>query len=290
MPTGRLQRYADLACEAAKSAVAGTMASADLDGDRRCARPEANLVCTMPPARWPVVASQLGGGMGGELFADGRRRPKFCSVYSSCALAVNTFGPFDETRTLTIPGARHYRGGIEFEAQRSAGVRGFKPNLDLVAEPDKADWLYAESKCLEYLRPHATAFSNAFVAKAKTLLMAETASFYARFAQVKADGRHLYELVDAAQLLKHFLAAKVAAAGLRRVTLVYLFWEPADAPEHEVFAVHRHEAAQLAAALVDDHVRLKPLSYRDLWSHWEQQPALASHVAALRARYDVSLG
>jgi hypothetical protein len=288
--TSGLRRYAESACEAAKSALAGRMASADLDGDRRCAHPEANLVFTVPPGRWPVIASQLGGGMGGELSADGRRRPKFCSVYSSSALAVNTFGPFDESRTLPIPGAGAYRGGIEFEAQRTAGVRGFKPNLDLVTEPDNADWLYAESKCLEYLRPHGTAFSDAFVAKADKLLTIETARYYARFAKVKKDGRHLYELVDAAQLLKHFLAAKVAGADRRRVTLAYLFWEPADAPEHEVFAVHRHEADQLAAALVDDHVRLKPLSYRDLWSHWDHQPFLAEHVAALRARYDVRLG
>jgi hypothetical protein len=125
------------------------------------------LVRTVPPGRWPAIASQLGGGLGGELVADGRRPPKFSSVYSSCALAVNTFGPFDESRTLTIPGVGPHRGGIEFEAQRTAGVRGFKPNLDLVAEPDNADWLYAESKCLEYLRPHGTAFSDAFVAKAK---------------------------------------------------------------------------------------------------------------------------
>ena len=124
MPISGLRGHADRACEAAKSALAGTMASADLDGDRRCAHPEANLVRTVPSGRWPVIASQLGGGMGGELVADGRRRPKFCSVYSSCALAVNTFGPFDESRTLTIAGVGLYRGGIEFEAQRTAGVRG----------------------------------------------------------------------------------------------------------------------------------------------------------------------
>ena len=74
MATSGLRRYAEFACEAAKSALAGRMASADLDGDRRCAHPEANLVCTVPPGRWPVIVSQLGGGMGGELFADGCRR------------------------------------------------------------------------------------------------------------------------------------------------------------------------------------------------------------------------
>jgi hypothetical protein len=83
-------------------------------------------------------------------------------------------------------------------------VQGYKPNLDMVAEPESGDWLFAENKCLEY----------------------------------------------------------------------------------------RREIDSLASALVDDHVRLASLSYRELWSHWEGlgDAALADHVAALRSRYDVALG
>lgn len=273
-------------------AVAMATTGAELDGARRCAEPTENLVATIPSDRWPVIASQLGGGNGGELRATDRHRPKFCSAFSSCALAVNTFGLVDDTTALRLPGFGDYVGGVEFEAQRSAGVRGFKPNLDLVAEPDGSDWLFAESKCLEYLRPHATPFSDAFVAKAAKLLATETAEFYAAFAQADGGARGSYLLLDVAQLLKHFLAAKVAADERRVVTLAYLFWEPADAEEHEVFAVHRRESEALASILIDEHVRLVPLSYRDVWAHWEklQDRSLTEHVTALRSRYDVPLG
>ena len=66
----------------------------------------------------------------------------------------------------------------------------------------------------------------------------------------------------------------------------------ADAADHDVFAAHRTEAGKLAGALADDHVQLVPLSYRDVWAHWEQldDAEIAEHVAAVRARYDVSLG
>ncbi len=233
-----------------------------------------------------------GGGNGGELHESANHRPKFCSAFSSCALAVNTFGRFDETAPLPLPGGEAFPGGVRFEAQRTAAVRGYKPNLDLVAEPADGAWLYVESKCLEYLRPHATAFSDAFVAKAEELLFAETPAFYAAYAESKKAAAHMYELLDAAQLLKHFLAAKVASGSERKIVLTYVFWEPADATDHQVFGTHRDEAQQLASALADEHVRLVALGYRDVWEHWEQLggPDLTEHVAALRARYDVGLG
>lgn len=282
-----MRRSAEIALAAALSA-----GGVQLDGDRRCEQPELNLVSTITPERWPTIAAQLGGGNGGELHESTTHKPKFCSAFSSCALAVNTFGSFDDTDTLPLPGGETFPGSVQFEAQRTAGVRGYKPNLDLVVEPAEGPWLFAESKCLEYLRPHTTAFSDAFVAKADKLLSAETATCYAAFAANKKVGAHTYELLDAAQLLKHFLAAKVASGSDRKVTLAYLFWEPADAAGHTVFATHRDEAQQLASALIDEHVRLVPLGYRDVWDRWDQvgEPDLAEHVAALRARYDVTLG
>ncbi len=43
------------------------------------------------------------------------------------------------------------------------------------------------------------------------VLSPETAAVYADFAHHHATGAHGYELLDAAQLLKHFLAAKLAS-------------------------------------------------------------------------------
>ena len=262
----------------------------DLDRDRRCRDPIDNLVPAVLD-RWAEISEQLGGGDGGELQATGDRRPKFCSAYSSCALAVNSFGVFAGAGAgapaLALPGVGRFAGPVAFEAQRSAGTRGYKPNLDVVAEPEHGDWLFVESKCLEYLRFHAMAFSAAYVARAHELLSAPTAAAYARF----ASGQDGSRLLDAPQLLKHFLAAKVAAAGRRRVILAYIYWEPEDAGRLPLFATHREEAQRLAAMLIDDDVRLVTLSYPQLWASWERlgDPALSAHVATLRARYAITL-
>jgi hypothetical protein len=276
----------------AELAAALTAAGVRLDDKRRCEHPKLNLVETVSQARWSTIAAQLDRGNGSELDPIGGHRPKFCSAFSSCALAVNTFGLLDDARPLSLPGIGALSGIVEFEAQRSAVVRGYKPNLDLVAEPPGGAWLFAESKCLEYLRAHNTDFSDAFVAKAAKVLTRETAEFFATFAATKKASGHTYELLDAAQLLKHFLAAKRASAGERPITLAYVYWEPADAADHQIFVTHRAEADQLSAALTDEFVRIVPLSYRDLWDHWDRlgDAGLAAHADALRARYDVTLG
>jgi hypothetical protein len=75
---------------------------------------------------------------------------------------------YDADDCPPAPGAEPITSPVVFEAKRTAGVVGFKPNLDLVAEPADADWIYAESKCLEYLRlPHNTAFSQALRARVR---------------------------------------------------------------------------------------------------------------------------
>ena len=289
-----LQLQAQAVRQTSEGALGATLAAtgASLDQALRCEDPQLNVVETISPDQWAAIAAQLGQGNGGELKAASGHKPKFCSAFSSCALAVNNFGPFDADHVLPLPGIGAFPGGVEFEAQRSAGVRGYKPNLDLVAEPVDGDWLFAESELLEYLRPHRTAFSDAFAAKADKVLSPQTAAVYTDFAHHHATGGHGYELLDAAQLLKHFLAAKLASESGHKITLAYLFWEPADAADHDAFAAHRDEAGKLADALADDHVRLVPLSYRDVWTHWEQlgDAELAAHAAAVRARYDVALG
>jgi hypothetical protein len=79
-------------------------------------------------------------------------------------------------------------------------------------------------------------------------------------------------------------AAKIASGCGHKLTLAYLYWEPADAAAHEAFGAHCDEAGKLAGALADDHVRLGALSYRDVWAQWDQfnDAEFAAHAAALR--------
>jgi hypothetical protein len=262
-------------------------ASVTLDRSHRCARPEDNLVGSLSAGPWSVIKPQLEGGDGGEL-KTGRdeARPKFCSAFSSSALAVNAFGPLVERPALRLADVGVLVPPAVFEGQRTAGTRGYKPNLDVVFEPPDHDWVYVESKCLEYLRPHGTAFSRAYVIQAERLLAKEAVRACGRLfdALQQHDG---YRFLDVAQLLKHFLAAKLAAAGCRHVTLLYVFWEPMDAGDHPVFARHRSEAQRLAAELADEEVRLVPISYPALWAAWRD--VAPHHSAALIERYGIAM-
>jgi hypothetical protein len=275
--------------ERVRRAIESELASrlSELDSARRCVEPEQNLINTISPAKWVTIKAQLKGGDGGELNpGPGGARPKFCSAFSSCALAVNAFGPLVEGQALRFPGIGPLTPPAQFEAQRTAGTRGYKPKLDVVFEPPGEDWIYAESKCVEYLRPYSAAFSSAYLRQADRLLAPRTARVYSElFDDLQQHGG--YRLLDVAQLLKHFLAARLAATDSRQVALVYVYWEPLDAGDHPVFALHRSEAERLARELEDERVTLRPINYPALWAAWDGLAAV--HTAALRDRYGVTM-
>jgi hypothetical protein len=136
----------------------------------------------LPASMWATIRKHREGGAGGELVV-GRRgtRPKFCSAFSSAALVVNVLGPVVDGAAMTLPGVGTFdTSTMRFEAKRTAGTKGYPPNLDLVLQPRAGEWVFVESKCLEYPRPHTTAFSFAFVQGAKELLPAQTHAVHQR--------------------------------------------------------------------------------------------------------------
>jgi hypothetical protein len=58
-----------------------------------------------------------------------------------------------------------------------------------------------------------------------------------------------------------------------------------------VFERHSEQLRELALALRDPFVSLLPMTYRQLWDHWEASgdPTLSRHTRLLRQRYDVPL-
>jgi hypothetical protein len=223
----------------------------------------------------------LEAGKGTELAS------KFLAAYSSSALAVNAFAPLDGR--VALPDGRTIEGRIRFEQERSAWATGFWPTLDVVVEHDEAPVrLFVESKCIEYLRATDTSFSQQFLQQAEKHLQPDAAEV---FAEVFAD-RYCLDPLDAAQLLKDFLAAKrLAKEHGCRVVLLCIWWVPANPSVDEVFDAHGGAAERLARALPDPDVTLVPLTYTKLWDHWEQDgdDALGHHVRCLRERYVVEL-
>jgi hypothetical protein len=105
------------------------------------------------------------------------------------------------------------------------------------------------------------------------------------------EQRANFGLLDAAQLIKH-------AFGLARyfqgqpVTLLYLYWEPADAERHVIFGQHQREVARFSDLVSGGFPEFRAQSYRELWKSWQllAEPSwLHEHVTNLQARYDVSL-
>jgi hypothetical protein len=99
--------------------------------------------------------------------------------------------------------------------------------------------------------------------------------------------RNRFAHLDVGQLVKHYLGlANTFTSG--RVVLLYLFWEPVNAGDFEVFGEHRRELHEFARVVAGDRIEFAYQSYPELWCQWE---ALEVHVTQrqyferLRARY-----
>jgi hypothetical protein len=129
----------------------------------RLARPAARFLATAPGylddwqdnliegVTLADFEDDLRRGDDGEL-VDGPTGPaKFRAAFSSCALAVNTFGPFRrQPEKLTLAGVTGFEL-VEFEYPCENGLIGTKLNFDLFARTT-ATVIAVESKFLEPLR------------------------------------------------------------------------------------------------------------------------------------------
>jgi len=210
---------------------------------------------------------------------------KFRAAHSSSALVVNNFAPFKRR-----PGSLELAGisGLsvrQFEHKCPTGLQGKPPNLDLVAENDKAV-IGVESKCTEFLRPHVADFRPDYEESQEP----RSAPWFAEMLRLRGEPTS-YVWLDAAQLIKH-------AFGLartfhdRRTILLYLFWEPINASSFSVFDEHRQEITDFSGRVAGGLPEFRAMSYGELWSGWEdsQMPDwLRTHLLRLRARYEISI-
>jgi hypothetical protein len=221
----------------------------------------------------------LGAGAGQELLT------KFRAVYSSAALAVNTFATL---RAGAIPVDIGEHGSLAvdgFERRFPTGLaRAMPPHLDVVLRsPDEL--VAVESKCLEYLTPKLAKFSERYA----TEIVDERAAgpWFAEMQRLSTASEPGYKWLDAAQLIKHALGLAYGAE--QPVTLVYLYWEPLDAGLSPLFAEHRQEIEAFADRVAGGTPRFEAMSYFELWNCWAESndSRLTAHVAALRGRYEV---
>jgi len=225
----------------------------------------------------------LSSGDGNEL------ETKFRAAHSSSGLAVNCFAPFRQRiADLTMPGHSGF-DTLQFERKCPTGLRGGRaPNLDVVLSGPNSV-LAIESKLTEYLSAHRADFSPAYEAQIRD---ARRDQGYFREMLRLQDRPDHYTWLDAAQLIKH-------AFGLARsfpdrpVTLLYLFWEPANPNAGPEFAAHRDEIDEFRARVAGSSPAFEAMSYPELWQSWRDSAPtpgwLDVHLENLQGRYLVSI-
>jgi hypothetical protein len=226
--------------------------------------------------------ADLNAGDGNEL------QTKFRAAHSSSGLAVNCFAPF-RTRIgdLALPMGTGF-DDLQFERKCPTGLRGGRaPNLDVVLSGPR-QFVGIESKLTEYLKRHRAVFSPAYAEQIRDARQ-EGGYFREMLRLVEAPESYLW--LDAAQLIKHALGLARTFPD-REVTLLYLYWEPADRESSPEFGRHRDEIAAFAERVAGSTPAFSAMSYPELWQFWQEtEPAdwLVRHLGDLHNRYGVSL-
>jgi hypothetical protein len=268
---------------------------APLDADRRTASLCQLVLATVGAQELDAALRDIVRGDGDELGWEkppGKpmRPPKLHSVFSSCGLALNVFGPWRiDPSGLEVGGEGGFRS-LSFEEKLCIFGGGRAPHLDaFLTAPGRA--LAIESKLTEHLgkRPGAV-FSDAYDRLKET----SHSSWWAMYERLRAEPS-AFAYLDAAQLVKHYfgLKAQCAKREIAAATLLYLYWEPLDADDHVELEQHRGEVRHFAEAVADPTIRFAAMTHPQLWREWDslaEPDWLEEHVSALRERYAISLG
>jgi len=236
--------------------------------------PEDNLISSVGMADFK---DDMDSGSGNEL------KGKFRALHSSAALAVNTFATWKRNPTNLSLCGRECFTSLTFERKCPTGLGGTPPNLDVFLDNDHL-LVAVESKFLEYLTPRKGFFSASYTRD--NLPQSEGACWYLIDRIKEQPKQHL----DAAQLVKHYIGLRnLPLARNKEIVLLYLFWEPENWKDFEVFHRHRGEISDFASYFDELSVKFICQSYPELWDEWEQHYKNTSHVSELRERYYLTI-
>lgn len=220
---------------------------------------------------------------------------KFASPESSAALAVNTFGWFHERPASlpmfsVLPCSASPVTAVEVEyCARFPWSGGRHPWLDAFIETSE-EIIGVESKRFEPYRGrrHKIELSEAYDRK----VWHDRMGPYETMRDKLRLGTESFELLDAAQLVKHaFGLVTEGRAKSKRPYLVYLFAEPQKYQgrfiDEDVKRKHREEIGRFSAAVNGAEVGFGSLSYREWLATWpDSDPALMDHRAEIFKRFE----
>ncbi|MBW2645383.1 MAG: hypothetical protein JRE23_04215 [Deltaproteobacteria bacterium] len=236
--------------------------------------PEDNLISSVHMADFK---DDMDSGSGNEL------KGKFRALHSSAALAVNNFAVWKRNLTdLSLCGRLGFTSLI-FERKCSTGLGGTPPNLDVFLESNFCV-IAVESKFLEYLTPKRGHFSSSY--NREKLPQAEDAWLHLIERIKKQPKQHL----DMAQLVKHYLGLRNLSQESRiEIILLYLFWEPENWIDFDVFHQHRKEIAAFSSYIEKSSIRFIAQSYPELWTEWKNHHGDTDHICSLLSRYQLTI-
>ena len=285
LASGRLKK----ATETKLSDRLALMSKIDLDDKGRCLHVRSAVVSSVSDDCLQASLNDVRHGDGGELrLPRSGRPPSFHSAYSSCALAINAFGPWRlNPLGLTINGRAGFTS-LNFEAKFPINPNWRRaPNIDVVCRSPN-EVVAIESKLTEHLTPRHTAkFSPRY---SKVVENTSHSSWAEKYEQLQRNPDY-YAFFNAAQIIKHYLGLRADIDGSiagRDMTLLYLYWEPSDAHKYALFGHHRAAVSAFSSGLQDETIRFQAMSYPELWSQWSAN-VLTTHVEQLGGRYALPL-
>jgi len=266
------------AVQALRDGLARLNPAIDLDRNGYTASFYDNLLPAVLPEDFEADLRQ---GDGNEL------ETKFRAAHSSSALGVNCFAPFrSQLADLTILGQQGF-DSLQFETKCPTGLRGRRaPNLDLLLQSGD-EVIGIESKLTEYLTRHQAKFSPAYEAEIQDHRREQ--GWFQEMLRLMDDPR-AYDWLNAAQLIKHAFGLDHSYPE-KPVTLLYLYWEPAEARGHPVFAEHRREIDDFSKRISGSGPQFRAMSYPELWNSWQDMAPdwLVEHLRNLSTRYGAKL-
>jgi len=241
----------------------------------------------LPEINKNLFYDELKNGDGSEFKPQGDNPPKFYSLASSSALAVNSFAIWKKNnnkKELIIKNFSNF-DTINFERKFKNGLQGNNPNLDIVLENPNTI-LAIESKFLEPLDKKTGEFKKSYF---KTEDHRSNSKWYELMRKIN-NNQINFDYLDAVQLLKHFYGVCYEKNNKNK-TLMYLYWEPKEMKNESPYDVHRKEITKFNNLVKGDHLLdFEFMTYQDLWDYWKENiknKELFEYINKLEEKYSL---
>ena len=229
---------------------------------------------------------------------------KFPAIYSSAALVINNFAPFrSQLASLSFPNSLKVKNeflNLEFEKKCYTGLLGAPPHLDVLLNSADNNVLAVESKFTEILHKKSNIkISPTYFDDVPRIWKGSV--YHDELVRIR-EGTAIYKYLDVPQLIKHSFGLtntylKSPESQERIVTLLYLYWEPANIDSltgslKKVYEIHADELLKFKATIgTAPEPVFESMSYRELWKHWDQTIPnnLKNHLSELKNRYLISI-